>query len=55
MRGAGHEDVLVVLQVPGNKAGAGPGERLQFFTTEITESTEGNDEKQPLGDLRNPW
>ncbi len=29
MRGAGHEDVLVVLQVPGNKAGAVPCERLQ--------------------------
>jgi hypothetical protein len=24
MRGAGHEDVLVVLQVSGNKAGAVP-------------------------------
>ena len=29
MRGAGHEDVLVVLQVPGNKAGAVPCERLK--------------------------
>jgi hypothetical protein len=29
MRGAGHEDLLVVLQVPGNKAGAVPCERLQ--------------------------
>jgi hypothetical protein len=31
MRGAGHEDVLVVLQVPGNKAGAVPCERLQLL------------------------
>jgi hypothetical protein len=29
MRGAGHEDVLVVLQVPGNKADAVPCERLE--------------------------
>jgi hypothetical protein len=28
LRGAGHEDVLVVLQVPGNKADAVPCERL---------------------------
>jgi len=30
MRGTGHEDVLVVLQVPGNKAGVVPCERLQI-------------------------
>ena len=33
MRGAGHEDVLVVFQVPGNKAGAVPCERLLFDYT----------------------
>jgi hypothetical protein len=31
MRGAGLEDVLVVLQVPGNKAGAVPCKYLRFF------------------------
>jgi len=31
MRGAGHENVLIVLQVPGNKAGAVPCERLLNF------------------------
>ena len=29
MRGAGYEDVLLVLQVPGNKADAVPCERLR--------------------------
>ena len=29
MQGAGHEDVLVVLQVTGNKADAVPCERLR--------------------------
>jgi hypothetical protein len=31
MCGAGHADVLVILQVPGNKADAVPCERLPFF------------------------
>ncbi len=31
MRGAGHADVLVVLQVPGNKADAVPCERLPIL------------------------
>jgi hypothetical protein len=30
MHGVGHEDVLVVLQVPGNKADAVPCERLHY-------------------------
>jgi hypothetical protein len=31
MSGAGHADVLVILQVPGNKADAVPCERLRDF------------------------
>jgi hypothetical protein len=31
MHGTGHADVLVVLQMPGNKADAVPCERLQYF------------------------
>ena len=31
MQGAGHADVLVILQVPGNKADAVPCERLPFL------------------------
>jgi hypothetical protein len=31
MRGAGHADVVVVLQVPGNKADAVPCERLPIL------------------------
>jgi hypothetical protein len=33
MHGAGHADVLVILQVPGNKADAVPCECLQVFST----------------------
>jgi hypothetical protein len=36
MRGAGHTDVHVVLQVPGNKADAVPCERLRFFWLSIS-------------------
>jgi hypothetical protein len=31
MHGTGHADVLVVLEMPGNKADAVPCERLPFF------------------------
>jgi len=31
MHGTGHADVMVVLQMPGNKADAVPCERLQNF------------------------
>jgi hypothetical protein len=38
MRGAGHADVPVVLQMPGNKADAVPCERLHGFYADLAAS-----------------